>query len=66
MKYIIRKEAHSDLEEIWLYTYETWSIEQADRYINLLLDEIEYLAGNPLRGSSLCRQKSLIPPFKYI
>ncbi|MBX3243357.1 MAG: type II toxin-antitoxin system RelE/ParE family toxin [Acidobacteria bacterium] len=50
MKYIIRKEAHSDLEEIWLYTYETWSIEQADRYINLLLDEVEYLAGNPLLG----------------
>jgi toxin ParE1/3/4 len=50
MKYKISKEALSDLEKIWLYTFETWSLEQADRYINLLMDEIEYLTLNPKSG----------------
>ena len=43
----ISNEAQNDLENIWLYTFETWSVEQADRYYNLILDEIEYLAENP-------------------
>ncbi|MEI7829117.1 MAG: type II toxin-antitoxin system RelE/ParE family toxin [Prolixibacteraceae bacterium] len=50
MKYKISKEALSDLEKIWLYTFETWSLEQADRYFNLLMDEIEYLTLNPKSG----------------
>ena len=39
------------MEDIWLYTAETWSVEQADRYLNLLFDEMEYLCSNP--GSAL-------------
>jgi toxin ParE1/3/4 len=50
MKYKISKEALSDLEKIWLYTFETWSLEQADRYFNLLMDEINYLTTNPKSG----------------
>ena len=50
MKYKISQEANTDLEEIWLYTYENWSLEQADRYFNLVMDEIEYLAENPKSG----------------
>lgn len=46
----ISKEAQVDLENIWLYTFETWSKEQADRYYNLILDEIEYLTENPTSG----------------
>ena len=42
MIYKISKEASNDLEKIWLYTIETWSAEQADRYLNLIFDEIEY------------------------
>lgn len=30
MKYKISKEALKDLENIWLYTFETWSVKQAD------------------------------------
>ncbi len=51
MKYRISKEALNDLELVWLYTYETWSLEQADRYLNLLMDEIEYLTVNPNSGN---------------
>lgn len=50
MNYKISKEAANDLENIWLYSYETWSIEQADRYYNLITDEIEYIAQNPTSG----------------
>lgn len=50
MRYNISNEATKDLENIWLYTFETWSVDQADRYYNLLLDEIEYIAKNPDSG----------------
>ena len=50
MKYKISKEALEDLENIWLYTFEKWSFEQADRYINSIMDEIEYVSLNPKVG----------------
>ena len=50
MKYKISKEALNDLEKIWLYTSETWSKEQADYYFDLIINEIEYLSGNPKSG----------------
>lgn len=50
MTYKISNEAQNDLENIWLYTFENWSKEQADRYYNLILDEIEYIAENPEVG----------------
>jgi toxin ParE1/3/4 len=46
MRYIISEKANIDIEKIWLYTYENWSLEQADRYYNLILDEIEFIAEN--------------------
>ena len=53
LAFVISKKAVSDLEEIWLYTVEKWSVEQADRYYNLLFDEINYIckhnnAGKPM------------------
>lgn len=50
MNYKISNEAEKDLENIWLYTFETWSLEQADYYYNLLMNEIEYLTKNPKSG----------------
>ena len=50
MKYKITKLASQDLENIWLYTFENWSNEQADRYLNLIIDEIEYVAQKPDSG----------------
>jgi toxin ParE1/3/4 len=46
MKFIISRKANEDIEKIWLYTYENWSLEQADRYYNLILDEIEFITEN--------------------
>ena len=57
MKYKISKEASRDIENIWLYTVEKWSIEQADRYFNLIMDEIEYLAKKPNSGKDYSKVK---------
>lgn len=51
MIYKISNEAAIDLEHIWLYTIETWSEEQANRYLNLIFDEIEYLTLQPQSGT---------------
>lgn len=50
MKFIISHLASQDLEKIWLYTFENWSVDQADRYFNLLMDEIEYISNKPDSG----------------
>lgn len=49
-KYKISVEAKKDLEKIWLCPFKTWSIEQADRYINQTFEEIEYIAAKPEEG----------------
>lgn len=36
--------AESDLEEIWLYTFKTWSLEQANRYHGTIVEAFEGLA----------------------
>jgi len=53
MIFKISNEANNDLENIWLYTYETWSIDQADRYFDLILDEIEHLSKNSTIGKDV-------------
>lgn len=40
----LRPRAEIDLEEIWLYTFENWSIDQADRYVRDLIATMEQLA----------------------
>ncbi|MEX2477561.1 MAG: type II toxin-antitoxin system RelE/ParE family toxin [Gracilimonas sp.] len=52
-KFKISREARNDLNEIWLYTFDNWSREQADRYYNLILSELNYLAENPFAGKSI-------------
>jgi toxin ParE1/3/4 len=53
MSYLISQKANQDIENIWLYTYQTWSLEQADRYYNLIFDEIEFIARNFESGKSV-------------
>ena len=49
-KYRIRALAQADLESIWLYTYESWGITQADKYLEALIQRFEWLAENPSLG----------------
>ncbi|MBF0266839.1 MAG: type II toxin-antitoxin system RelE/ParE family toxin [Gammaproteobacteria bacterium] len=52
IKYQIRSAAQSDLESIWLYTYEQWGVQQADAYIESLIERFSWLAENPLLGKA--------------
>ena len=42
--------AQTDLEDIWLYTFENWSLEQADRYQNDVMAAIAELAQGTRTG----------------
>lgn len=44
--YVISEKAVEDINNIWIYTAENWSVAQADRYYNLIYDEIEYIVNN--------------------
>lgn len=48
--YKISIEAKKDLEKIWAYTFDTWSIDQADRYVSQIFEEIEYISIKPENG----------------
>ena len=42
--------AESDLEQIWLYTLNEWSVNQANRYYDQIMDTIEELASGQKQG----------------
>lgn len=52
-KYRLTNEAKNDLEKIWIYTYNNFSLKQADKYYRLITDEFEYIASNPNAGKSI-------------
>ena len=52
LKYKISQQALYDINDIWEYTFHKWSKEQADRYYNLIFDEIEYISENSHLGIS--------------
>ncbi len=48
--YRLTNKAVNDLSDIWTYTCETWSEQQADKYYRALIEQIEKLAKNPQIG----------------
>ncbi len=46
LKVIFKDQAISDLEDIWAFTFHTWSKTQADRYHSMIINEIEFLSAN--------------------
>jgi len=46
----LRPLAQADLEQIWLYTFERWSLEQADRYVRDLVATMKDLARDTKTG----------------
>ncbi len=51
-KYRISEQGINDLNDIWIYTLNKWSKKQADRYYDLIIEEIEFIADNFLTGKS--------------
>jgi toxin ParE1/3/4 len=47
---IISPRAQADLDEIWDYTVERWSENQAESYIRDIWQAIEVMAGDPRRA----------------
>jgi toxin ParE1/3/4 len=52
LRLFIRTEAYQDLEKIWTYTPDTWSVQQADRYYKDIILAIESLCSEPKSGKS--------------
>lgn len=61
--YQISSKAKEDIDNIWFYTYENWSIEQANKKFNEIIDQIEFLAKNQRAGKSYHYIKSEIRGF---
>ncbi|HEY3372861.1 MAG TPA: type II toxin-antitoxin system RelE/ParE family toxin [Prolixibacteraceae bacterium] len=51
--YRISEIAIEDLDNIWIYTFKNYSVEQANRYYKLIIDEIEFIAENFMSGKSM-------------
>lgn len=46
-KYRLTQAAERDLEGIWLYTFQQWDVEQANRYVDTLTTTFSELAEHP-------------------
>ena len=51
-EYRIKSLAQADLESIWLYTCEQWSVTQADSYLEAIIQRFDWIAENPTLGKS--------------
>ena len=49
-KYQLTHRAVQDLSDIWNYTFDNWSEQQADTYHQQLVNAFEYIAANPNQG----------------
>ena len=55
MKYRFSSKAKFEINSIWLYTYENWSLEQAEGYYDQLIAEIEQISKHPEDGRVFAR-----------
>jgi len=51
-KYILTNKAVEDLSNIWNYTFDTWSENQADKYYHMLLDNCQMIVERPNIGNN--------------
>ncbi|MBT0550668.1 type II toxin-antitoxin system RelE/ParE family toxin [Riemerella anatipestifer] len=51
-KYELTNKAVEDLTNIWEYTIDKWSEQQADHYFNVLISSCQNIADNPDLGKS--------------
>ena len=51
-KYILTNKAVKDLSDIWNYTFDIWSENQADKYYRMLLDNCQMIVKKPDIGKN--------------
>ncbi len=49
---ILTEKAIADLDDIWRYTLQTWSVEQADKYYNIIKEACYDIADGTVTGKS--------------
>jgi len=59
--YLVSPQAETDLADIWLHGFQSWSADQADQYYLDLINRFELLAANP---SMAPEQRSIAPPVR--
>lgn len=52
VRYELTKKAVEDLSNIWKYTFENWSENQADKYYLLLIESFKEIVSKPNIGKS--------------
>jgi toxin ParE1/3/4 len=52
VKFYLTNKAVEDINDIWNYTVETWSENQAEIYYALIIDSFQLLANKPSQGKS--------------
>ena len=52
LDFYISTKAKLDIESIWFYTYQNWSESQADLYFESIMNEIQSICFDPLKGKS--------------
>lgn len=57
-RYRISKIALEDIDKIWLYTLENWSLNQANHYYCLIYQEIDFIVGDFEGGKDIGKIKS--------
>ncbi len=63
-KYIFTNKAVADLSEIWIYTVDAWSENQADKYYFMILDACQELADGKVIGKNYFEIDSEILGFR--
>ena len=58
LDYRISSIALEDIDNIWLYTFENWSLNQANKYYRLIYQEIEFIREDFESGKDIGNVKS--------
>lgn len=61
LDYILAPKARADLEHIWRYTAEIWSVKQADKYVRELANAFKLIGSMPLMARE---RKEFTPPVR--
>jgi len=57
MNYKITEAAYRDLDDIWFYTFEKWSENQANIYFESIIQEIELMSEKPEKAKQMSKIK---------
>ena len=55
--YRISKQVLEDIDKIWLYTLENWSLNQANHYYRLIYEEIDFILEDFASGKDIGKVK---------